>query len=143
MRHVDVRSPSSVKYVALSYTWGASTETFPFECDNQDLSVRQNLLLALSRLKKVADMPLWIDAMCINQDDEAEKMVQIQMMTDIYRRAEKVLVRSTMIYVKNHHQLFLTLADMARRRDPRDEGDGEANPRCNSLAPKTQTRRKS
>ncbi|KAF2032904.1 heterokaryon incompatibility, partial [Setomelanomma holmii] len=35
---------------------------------------------------------IWIDAMCINQGDDKEKMGQIQMMTDIYRNAKKVMI---------------------------------------------------
>ena len=93
MKHVDLKSsPTSLKYVALSYTWGASTETLPFQCDAQNLPVRENLLNALSQLKDLTDTPIWIDAMCINQADELEKMGQIQMMTDIYKSAERVLV---------------------------------------------------
>jgi hypothetical protein len=92
MRHVDLRKAPIIKYVALSYTWGASLETFPFQCNEQNLPVRENLLLALTRLRHILDAPIWIDAMCINQEDEHEKMVQIQMMTDIYKKAERVLV---------------------------------------------------
>ncbi|KAF2494355.1 HET-domain-containing protein, partial [Lophium mytilinum] len=93
MRHVNLKNRSShVGYAALSYTWGASTETFPFQCDAQNLPVRENLLHALSQLKNQIDTPIWIDAMCINQSDEVEKMSQLQMMTDIYRSANKVLI---------------------------------------------------
>lgn len=93
MKHVDLEKTSTkFKYAALSYTWGASTETFPFECESHNLPVRGNLLNALSQLKYHVAIPLWVDAMCINQTDEVEKMSQIQMMTDIYRSAEKVLV---------------------------------------------------
>jgi hypothetical protein len=93
MRHVALRGRHRLpKYIALSYTWGASTDVFPFECNGHNLPVRENLLLALSHLKDVVDMPIWIDAMCINQSDEVEKMSQIQMMTEIYKGAEKVLV---------------------------------------------------
>jgi hypothetical protein len=37
-------------------------------------------------------MPIWVDAMCINQSDETEKMRQIQMMTAIYKGADRVMV---------------------------------------------------
>jgi hypothetical protein len=92
VRHVDLKKSASLRYIALSYTWGSSTVTFPFECDSQDLPVRENLLLALMRLRYVLEAPIWIDAMCINQEDEHEKMGQIQFMTDIYKKAERVLV---------------------------------------------------
>ena len=35
---------------------------------------------------------LWIDSICINQADEAEKSGQVQMMGDIYRRARRVII---------------------------------------------------
>lgn len=54
--------------------------------------MRENLLHALARLKYVLNTPIWIDAMCINQSDESEKIGQIQIMTDIYKSAERVLV---------------------------------------------------
>jgi hypothetical protein len=37
-------------------------------------------------------MPIWIDAVCINQGDQEEKMVQIRLMNQVYRRARKVWV---------------------------------------------------
>ena len=92
MRLMNLKASPTPKYVALSYTWGTSTSTCPFECDAQDLPVRENLLHALSQLRHVVHTPIWIDAMCINQSDEAEKMGQIQMMTEIYKGAHKVLV---------------------------------------------------
>jgi hypothetical protein len=93
IKHVDLKSsPGPPRYIALSYTWGASTETYPFECNRQNLPVRENLLYALSQLKHLVDMPIWIDAMCINQSDETEKIRQIQMMTAIYKGADRVMV---------------------------------------------------
>ena len=35
---------------------------------------------------------LWIDAVCINQDDPAERSQQVRLMADIYRTAGRVLV---------------------------------------------------
>lgn len=93
MTHVDLGDSSpSRKYAALSYTWGASTETFPLECDKQNLPVRANLLHALSQLQHLVETPLWIDAICINQADEEEKLSQIQMMKDIYKSAARAFV---------------------------------------------------
>jgi hypothetical protein len=95
MRHVELKKSASLRYIALSYTWGSSTVTCLFECDSRDLLVRENLLLALMRSRYILDAPIWIDAMCINQDDEHEKMGQIQMMTHVYKKAERVLISAT------------------------------------------------
>lgn len=37
-------------------------------------------------------MRIWIDAICINQSDDAEKSVQVAMMADIYAGAKNVIV---------------------------------------------------
>jgi hypothetical protein len=37
-------------------------------------------------------LTIWVDAICINQDDEDEKMAQILLMKDIYSHAETVYI---------------------------------------------------
>lgn len=94
LRHVQLQGSSrSLKYAALSYTWGNDITLLPFECDGRALPARENLLHALTALRDACHATLWIDALCINQADEEEKMVQIWMMAEIYRKANKVLVR--------------------------------------------------
>ncbi|KAL1850694.1 hypothetical protein Daus18300_012837 [Diaporthe australafricana] len=85
-------------YDALSYTWGTQDETFPITCNGQTLRVHKNLHDALPclvmRLRQ-RDSParrIWIDAVCINQPDEEEKIVQIGLMSKIYRHATQVIV---------------------------------------------------
>ncbi|KAK3393511.1 heterokaryon incompatibility protein-domain-containing protein [Podospora didyma] len=86
-------------YEALSYTWGASS--FPHTLRIQDdasagggiVPITQNLLDALLRFRSpVKTRLLWVDAVCINQKDDAEKSTHIPLMTEIYRGAAKVLV---------------------------------------------------
>jgi len=79
------------KYYALSYTWGSSLTVHPFDCDGKNLPIRTNLRDALPMLRGL-DKPLWIDAVCINQADDSEKVWQIQLMSTIYKSASKVLV---------------------------------------------------
>lgn len=38
------------------------------------------------------DMPIWVDAVCINQRDEFEKAMQVRMMGSLYSRAKEVVV---------------------------------------------------
>lgn len=80
------------RYEALSYTWG-DKNLVDVQIDGQNSSIRRNLHQALTHLRDETDMrTLWIDAICINQTDDAEKSWQVQLMGDIYRRARRVLI---------------------------------------------------
>ncbi|KAH9213125.1 hypothetical protein DL95DRAFT_302949, partial [Leptodontidium sp. 2 PMI_412] len=37
------------------------------------------------------DIPLWVDAICINQQDLEERSAQVQLMKKIYQQAEGVI----------------------------------------------------
>ena len=55
--------------------------------------ITDNLAKALRRLRRLNEIRvLWIDALCINQDDMTERSQQVQMMGSIYSRANRVLV---------------------------------------------------
>ncbi|KAH7061939.1 heterokaryon incompatibility protein-domain-containing protein [Paraphoma chrysanthemicola] len=86
-------SPTPLEFDALSYTWGDLSTTYPIVCNEQQLHVHHNLLVALPHLaRRSSNLPIWIDAVCINQADAAEKMQQIRMMIRIYRWASNVWV---------------------------------------------------
>ena len=83
---------SKTRYEALSYTWGASTlhQVVRINGDYQ-LAITDNLFNALRRLRhRFKSRTLWVDAICINQYDVAEKSNQIAMMGRIYREARTV-----------------------------------------------------
>ncbi len=84
-------------YEALSYVWGSKAEpSFVAVRRNSrrspgHLSVTQNLAEALRYLRKEKeDRVLWVDAICINQNDLAERGVQVGRMGEIYRNATQV-----------------------------------------------------
>ena len=58
-------------YSALSYTWGSDKESQEtILLNGKPFRVRQNLYAFLRHARKhLADNPLWIDAICINQED--------------------------------------------------------------------------
>jgi hypothetical protein len=90
-------SDKEIHFDALSYVWGSQDETFLLSLDEKFLRVHHNLYAALpylvNRGKQGTCMrPIWIDAICINQEDEEEKSEQIASMHRIYRQAEKVWV---------------------------------------------------
>ena len=80
-------------YIALSYTWGKCGLPQDFLCSGARLSLQQNLSDALQQFQRSGiDKPIWIDAICINQQDIAEKEHQIPLMAQIYSKAFKVYV---------------------------------------------------
>ncbi|KAF2823320.1 HET-domain-containing protein [Ophiobolus disseminans] len=91
-----VNLDDNLEYDALSYVWGTQTGDMPIICNEQSLLVHHNLYLALpfvaNRYRGARHCPIWIDAVCINQRDENEKLVQIGMMNRIYRDADTVWV---------------------------------------------------
>lgn len=85
---------SGAGYGALSYTRGESTEGRFVQLDNEpQFPVTDNLYYALRRLRHRRKMVvLWIDALCINQDDIGERSQQVGLMTEIYSKADHVWV---------------------------------------------------
>ncbi|KAI2463052.1 heterokaryon incompatibility protein-domain-containing protein [Annulohypoxylon bovei var. microspora] len=109
--HADERS----KYACLSYTWGT-----PFLFDRNDpgdpswwnkksvlkltdsstgssgtILITQNLyefLIHMNRNPPDDVENIWIDAICINQKDFAERAIQVQLMGDIYKSCEQTIV---------------------------------------------------
>jgi hypothetical protein len=81
-------------YIALSYCWGHA-QTFFLTTENLDslqVSIKlgdlpQTLQDAVYVTKRLGFRYLWIDALCILQDSEADKADQISRMQDIFRNA--------------------------------------------------------
>jgi Heterokaryon incompatibility protein (HET) len=84
------------RYQALSYTWNSSStsddHTYPILVNGYAFPVSENLFFALRQLRqrKLKDW-LWIDAICIDQKNDAEKSTQVQRMRSIYSAAFRVL----------------------------------------------------
>jgi hypothetical protein len=86
-----LESPSP--YVALSYVWGKPEPSFPFYCDGTAFRISSNLNLALHHLIEPGQSRyLWVDQICINQNDGSEKAAQVQLMDQIYGSADKVAI---------------------------------------------------
>ena len=84
-------------FEAVSYTWaeesGDSSECCRVFVNSVPFPVTRNCERAL---KRVRERPLrafvWIDAICIDQSNDAERGHQVRLMPDIYSRAKTVLV---------------------------------------------------
>jgi hypothetical protein len=75
-------------FEALSYEWGAKSNSAQILVNGNNMTVGQNLHNALVKLRDdTTRRTLWIDAICINQQDNLEKSQQIPLMRDIYRQA--------------------------------------------------------
>nr|POE65248.1 heterokaryon incompatibility protein 6, or allele [Quercus suber] len=85
-------SAGNLDYSAVSYCWGKRqfSKIIQIGCDGdvRYLRITPNAEIVLKGLRAhYKPQYLWIDAICINQNDEAEKAQQIPMMGDIYNKA--------------------------------------------------------
>lgn len=84
---------AELSFEALSYVWGTALTPYQIKVDGKPFYVTYNLHSALQELRSEdKDRTMWIDAMCINQGDNAEKSSQVQLMRDIYAKAIRVVV---------------------------------------------------
>jgi hypothetical protein len=75
-------------FYALSYVWGDPSRTCRIRVNGELVNVGQNLHAALLSIKHNTKFRvIWADALCINQEDTAEKSWQVQQMYDIYCQA--------------------------------------------------------
>jgi hypothetical protein len=83
---------SDPRYEALSYTWGEPINEATITVNAITLPVRRNLWDALCHLRGAEARTLWIDAVCINQNNIPERNSQVQMMRHIYEKAQRVVI---------------------------------------------------
>lgn len=103
---VETTLDKPANYYALSYTWGSEGPSeamaiFPDRDSTtagtsvQNIVLTPNCAAALKLLRKRlgdSDTGVWVDAVCINQSNVADKNVQVTMMAEIYRLANCVIV---------------------------------------------------
>jgi hypothetical protein len=83
------------EYEAVSYTWGPPPLVHSVYINNADTGfmIRANLRDVFIQLRRI-DQPrtVWIDAICINQNDLEERSQQVRIMRDIFFSATRVVV---------------------------------------------------
>ncbi|OCL10873.1 hypothetical protein AOQ84DRAFT_256171, partial [Glonium stellatum] len=98
-----VHIPSSSRYFALSYVWGTAKTLQTVEanvrkleqegafssCSNELPNTVRNVIKFVSQ---IGERHLWIDALCIVQDNPLEKMDLINQMDKIYQNAFLTIV---------------------------------------------------
>ena len=86
------------RYEALSYTWGSTVRDQDIVCDCRRLRVTGNCMAAVLALGTMPSTfgtrprKVWIDAVCINQDDLLERNVQVARMGDVFRKAQNTVI---------------------------------------------------
>ena len=81
------------EYHAISYAWSHEEPVGTIICNGKPLAVTPDLLECLRCLSAVNGCQnLWIDAICIDQEDDEEKAHQVANMHKIYRQATDVYV---------------------------------------------------
>lgn len=94
---------SSQAFVALSYAWRNALYATPLGaippetretviCNGVKCRILDNLYQALLQFGKCPNQYLWVDAICINQQDLEEKTAQVKLMAEIYEHATRVSI---------------------------------------------------
>jgi hypothetical protein len=78
-------------FTALSYVWGDQKNKRVVLVNKHPWKVTQNLFLAMMELRESKSITVWIDAICINQEDDDEKTWQVGLMRSIYQQASNVI----------------------------------------------------
>jgi hypothetical protein len=85
--------PRTHLYEALSYVWSNPDETLPIRVNGIQFRVTLNLHAALLHLRdRSLELFLWVDAICINQNNLEERKQQVQLMAKIYSQARHVII---------------------------------------------------
>ncbi|KAK5652244.1 hypothetical protein OQA88_10741 [Cercophora sp. LCS_1] len=99
-----VRATSEVKYFALSYVWGNASISQTLKSNLDSRLVKGGLELelygllpqtisdAVAFVRSLGERYLWVDALCIVQDDEVTKQQNIQQMDKVYSRAFATII---------------------------------------------------
>lgn len=95
LENIALAEYETPQYEALSYVWGSAEALINIHIGHSDetLGVTQNLATALPYLR-YKDKPrrLWIDAICVDQQNLAERSQQVLRMCDMYWMAERVVI---------------------------------------------------
>jgi hypothetical protein len=114
-------------YEALSYTWGDPSPIAPIILDGNNIKITKNLDSALRHLRRTENSRrLWVDALCIKQDDVADKNCFIPFMHKIYATALRTVVWLGESSTDSDHAIsFLENAASKAARDTHSRSTGD------------------
>jgi Heterokaryon incompatibility protein (HET) len=81
------------EYYAISYAWGTEQRTTSVLCNLQTMTITPHVYEGLRCINSLygSSIRIWIDSICINQDDNEEKAVQVKNMHEVYAGVRAVL----------------------------------------------------
>lgn len=141
LNSIRLDDPRRQPFFALSYTWGSpflpslSPETSNLgtphryiTCNGRKTGAQKNLHDVLSVMRNLKlPHPIWIDALCINQQDAKELSTQVSVMGDRYSIAERVIVwlgphdLSSRTAIQVMERLELAFANLHPEQRPRGQ----------------------
>ncbi|KAL7627885.1 hypothetical protein AAE478_002080 [Parahypoxylon ruwenzoriense] len=103
MRVVNISGQPAIPFIALSYVWGPSPDPQKLQATKQNMKylhtrgcLRHKLSSSIKDSMKVCRRLgyryMWIDRLCIRQDDDDHKKEQLGQMARIYSQADLVLI---------------------------------------------------
>lgn len=93
LRIVHANLETAPPYTSVSYSWDGQQRDHELHVQGFDLRVTTNLHNGLPHLMKIAKTQfLWIDTICIDQENEEERADQIPYMREIYKQCQECLV---------------------------------------------------
>ncbi|KAH0432494.1 hypothetical protein CcaCcLH18_06401 [Colletotrichum camelliae] len=104
-------------YLALSYVWGDPAPKESIRLDGISLGIAASVAEALTQLRNSCPggtQRIWVDALCINQWDIAEKNRQVPLMGNIYSTAS-----TTVIYLGSLSAKIETIFKAVRENKPK------------------------
>ncbi|KAH6686479.1 heterokaryon incompatibility protein-domain-containing protein [Plectosphaerella plurivora] len=88
----DLDARSTPAFSTLSYEWGSPTYTNTITLDGHPFPILDNLYPILVLLCNASEHKwLWIDSICIDQQDLQERASQVQLMQRIFAQSEKTI----------------------------------------------------
>jgi hypothetical protein len=106
-------------YKALSYVWGSSARVSQIihEPTQEAISTSRNLYNARKGVREAdQDRVIWVDALCINQEDRKETGVQVRKMNSMNTRASRVIVWLAIDEAGGAHGTIGALCALAQTR---------------------------
>jgi hypothetical protein len=81
-------------YMALSYVWGQEPTIQRVLINSEGKLIRPNLFHALQRVRSLQQsrFRIWTDSLCIDQQNDTERNVQVGLMSQIYNKADAVFI---------------------------------------------------